>query len=45
VVSPSAATAGGLTVPVLRTAAKWILIGLVLVGGLVRQRNGETQPA
>ena len=32
VVSPAVATAGDLTLPVLATAAKWILIGVVLVG-------------
>jgi membrane protease YdiL (CAAX protease family) len=32
VVSPAVATAGDLTLPVLATAAKWILIGVVLIG-------------
>jgi uncharacterized protein len=32
VVSPAVATAGDLTLPILATAAKWILIGAALVG-------------
>jgi membrane protease YdiL (CAAX protease family) len=39
VVSPSVTTARDLTLPVLATAAKWILIGAVLLG--VRWRSGQ----
>jgi hypothetical protein len=50
VVSPAVATAGDLTLPVLATAAKWILIGAVLIGmrrttggagGRPRSRHGR----
>jgi membrane protease YdiL (CAAX protease family) len=43
VVSPAVATAHDLTLPVLATAAKWILVGAVLLGVRATRRRTEKQ--